>query len=101
MFEQKTQNGQQGQRSEISAHELHNLVSVIVAEAQLLQLDFSEEEADYASAVSIERAGRRLEQLIDQLVASGAIQAKSASVQRSVSNVHELDRTEVMEAVEN
>ena len=51
----------------VTAHELHNLIAVIIAEAQLLQLDHPTDAPKHQSAVAIERAGRRLETLIDKL----------------------------------
>lgn len=59
----RSQNGS----ASVTVHELHNLIAVIIAEAQLLQLDHPADAPDYRSAVAIERAGRRLEALIDGL----------------------------------
>ena len=57
------QNGAYG----ATVHELHNLISVIVAEAQLLQLEYPPNDPRHDSAVAIERAGRRLEMLLEGL----------------------------------
>lgn len=59
----QTQNGS----ARTTAHELHNLIAVIIAEAQLLKLDCPTDAPNYRSAVAIERAGRRLETLLDRL----------------------------------
>jgi len=60
-------NGSQNGSKPVTAHELHNVISVIIAEAQLLQLHQPAHGPNYHSAVAIERAGRRLEALIDRL----------------------------------
>ena len=62
-------NGSQNGSKPVTAHELHNVISVIIAEAQLLQLHHPANGPNYHSAVAIERAGRRLEALIDRLPA--------------------------------
>lgn len=53
--------------SRVSAHDLHNLIAVIIAEAQLLQLDYGVDDPRYQSAAAIEQASWRLEALIDRL----------------------------------
>lgn len=63
-------NGSQNGSNPVTAHELHNVISVIIAEAQLLQLHHPAHGPNYRSAVAIERAGRRLEALIDRLTTS-------------------------------
>lgn len=67
--EQVRTNGAHNGSAAVTAHEFHNLISVIIAEAQLLQLDCAGDAPNYRSAVAIERAGRRLEVLIDRLAA--------------------------------
>jgi nitrogen-specific signal transduction histidine kinase len=67
MLEQIRTNGAQNGSVSVTAHEFHNLISVIIAEAQLLQLHYPAHDPNYQSAVAIERAGRRLEALVDRL----------------------------------
>lgn len=68
MLEGKGTNGSRDDRGGGAIHEFQNLISIIIAEAQLLQAGLTEDEPNYASAVAIEQAGRRLERLVDRLV---------------------------------
>ncbi|MFQ5858043.1 MAG: hypothetical protein ACE5LU_20760 [Anaerolineae bacterium] len=70
MIEQQATNESQSGLTRVSVHELRNLISVVIAEAQLLQMDSPEDNANYSSAVAIERAGRRMEVLVNWLTAA-------------------------------
>lgn len=78
MLEKKRKLEMHRSQSEISAHEAHNLIAVIIAEAQLLQLEFPQDDPNHLSAVAIERAGRRLETLVDRLAAGETPQTQEA-----------------------
>lgn len=56
----------------IDLHELSNLVSIIIAEAQLLQAEFGPQTLTHTSALAIERAARRLQALIGLTSGNGA-----------------------------
>ncbi|RME47786.1 MAG: hypothetical protein D6791_04950 [Chloroflexi bacterium] len=75
MLEKMTTNGSQNSAVTVSAHELQNLLCVIIAEAQLLQLNHAADDPDYRSALAIERAGRRLEALLYRLIATWGTEA--------------------------
>lgn len=67
MFEPTTTHGTQNGAPRISVHQVQNLIAVIIAEAQLLRLDVPEDDPSYESTVAIERAGRQLEALVDEM----------------------------------
>ena len=48
----------------LNLHELGNLVSIIIAEAQLLQIEYEPGTPGHVSGVAIERAARRVQELI-------------------------------------
>lgn len=53
-------------------HRLGNLVSVIIAEAQLIQAEYEPDTPAHQSAVAIERAARELEEMIGLSSPDGA-----------------------------
>lgn len=84
------------------AHELHNLIAVIIAEAQLLQLDFPKDGPNYLSAAAIERAGRQLELLVDRLTAARMPSHNKAEMfQKQPKMVSILGCEKVIEGTEN
>jgi len=60
------------ERLYLDVHRLGNLVSVIIAEAQLIQAEYDPETPAYQSAVAIERAARELEKMIGLSSHNGA-----------------------------
>lgn len=99
MFEKKRKLEVHRSQSEISAHEAHNLIAVIIAEAQLLQLEFPRDNPNHLSAVAIERAGRRLETLIDRLAAADTPQTQESM--RPETPVHAAEQGQEIQIAES
>jgi hypothetical protein len=58
----------------IDVHELGNLVTIIIAEAQLLQMELDPQAPGHASAAAIERAARRLQEALGVISSNGVAQ---------------------------
>lgn len=66
----------------LDVHELGNLVAIIIAEAQLLQMELDPQTPGHASAMAIERAARRLQEAIGATLSNGAPQNGEVPVPR-------------------
>lgn len=91
-------NGISNSSNKISVHKLHNLISVIIAEAQLLRLDLPEDDPDYWSTVAIERAGRQLETLVDEMAEGKPVDQQNARLRETAARPTEEKITEAVES---